>query len=226
MSKGKRVRAQRQAAPPPVGKNQPADRRIWIAAGALVGVAIIAGIAIAVTRSGGTAPAKTVDEAAMPSLQDGPAPWGNGIADLANRLQVLGMPALSQEGSVLHIHQHLDLFVAGKRVTVPAGIGINDGSFIAPIHVHDTTGVIHVESPTHEQFTLGQVFAVWGVRFTATRVGGYRATTDQPIRFYLDGKPYKGDATQLVLGSHQEIAIVVGNAPAHVPARYAFAAGE
>lgn len=89
------------------------DLRLWVGGGLLVAAAI-AGIAIAATRSSGTKPAKPVDEAALPALQAGLAPWGTAVASLADRLQVLGLPALSQEGSVLHIHQHLDLFVDGN----------------------------------------------------------------------------------------------------------------
>lgn len=226
MSKGKRLRAQRRAAPPPVGKNkQQSDRRLWIGGGVVL-VAVIAGIAIAASRSGGTNPAKPVDQAALTALQSGPPPWGTAIAGLADRLQVLGLPALSQEGNVLHIHQHIDVFVDGGTVVVPAGIGINDSSFISPIHTHDTTGVIHVESPTNQQFTLGQFFAIWDVRFTPTRVGGYRATATHPIRLYLDGKPFQGDPSRLVLASHQEIAVVIGKPPARIPSSYAFSAGE
>ena len=225
MSKGQRIRGQRRQAPPPVGKRQPPDRRLWIG-GALLLAAAVAGVAIAATRSGGTKAAKPVDEAALPALQTGPAPWGTAIATLADRLKVLGLPALSQEGSVLHIHQHLDLFVDGKRTPVPGGIGINDNSFISPIHTHDASGVIHVESPSKEQFTLGQFFAIWGVRFTPHALGGYRSRANRPIRFYLDGKRYAADPTRLALASHQEIAVVIGKPPSRIPASYAFPAGE
>ena len=225
MSKGKRVRAKRLAAPPPVGKKQQPDKRLWIAGGVLLAAAI-AGIVIAATRSSATKAAKPVDEAALPALQTGPAPWGTAIASLADRLQVLSLPALTQEGSVLHIHQHLDLFVNGRRVAVPGGIGINDNSFIAQIHTHDTGGVIHIESPTKEQFTLGQFFAIWGVRFTPRTLGGYHASASRPVRFYLDGRRLDGDPTRLVLAPHQEVAVVVGKAPARIPASYRFSAGE
>ena len=46
MSKGKRIREQRRKAPPPVGKTQQPDRRLWIGGGVLL-AAVIAGIAIA-----------------------------------------------------------------------------------------------------------------------------------------------------------------------------------
>jgi len=75
VSKGQRIRARRRQAPPPVGKRQPPDRRLWIG-GALLLAAAVAGVAIAATRSGGTKAAKPVDEAALPALQTGLAPWG------------------------------------------------------------------------------------------------------------------------------------------------------
>jgi hypothetical protein len=141
-------------------------------------------------------------------------------------LQVLGLPALSQEGTVLHIHQHIDIFVDGNATVVPAGIGINPNNFISPIHTHDTSGVIHVESPTREDFTLGQFFAVWGVRFTPKRVGGYVSSASRPIRFYVGGTRVTSDPRDIVLSSHQEIAVVVGASPGHVPSSYAFPAGD
>jgi hypothetical protein len=192
-----------------------------VLAAAIVAVAVIAAV------SGGTKPAKPVNESALVGLQSGHAPWPAELASLADRLQALGLPLLASQGNVLHIHAHLDLFVNAKRVPVAAGVGINQGSgFLSPLHTHDRTGVIHIESPTKEQYTLGQVFAVWGVRFTPSRLGGYRTTSSRPIRFYVDGKPYENDPTRLVLSAHQEIAVVVGKAPSRIPASYRFAAGE
>jgi hypothetical protein len=42
----------------------------------------------------------------------------------------------------------------------------------SPIHTHDTSGIVHIESPTVRPFTLGQFFDVWGVRFTSDCIGG------------------------------------------------------
>jgi hypothetical protein len=226
VSKGKRVRAQRRSAPLPVSTKQQSDRLWWLVGGGVLAAAIVAVAVIAVV-SGGTKPANAVNESALVGLQSGPAPWHAELASLADRLQALGLPLLASQGDVLHIHAHLDLFVNGKRVPVAAGVGINQGSgFISPLHTHDTTGVIHVESPTKDEFTLGQVFAVWGVRFTPARLGGYYATSSRPIRFYVDGKLYEKDPTRLVLAAHQEIAVVVGKAPSRTPSSYRFAAGE
>src|SRR5882762_9830551 len=52
--------------------------------------------------------------------------WQPEIANLRERLQVLGLPALNMEGSTLHIHQHLDMFIHGTSTPVSAGIGISE----------------------------------------------------------------------------------------------------
>src|SRR5881396_2786681 len=109
------------------------------------------------------------------SPKTGPAPWPANTDKLKVRLSALGLPALSAEGTTLHIHQHLDLYVNGTKQVVPAQIGILTSPHVvfSPLHTHDTTGIIHVESPTVRSFTLGEFFDVWGVRFTPTCLGGY-----------------------------------------------------
>lgn len=187
-------------------------------------VLVVAGVVAAVVGfAGGSSSSqpKTVAQGSLAGLQRGPAPWSANTDQLEARLKMLGLPALTQEGSVLHIHQHFDLFVDGKRQPVPMAIGINGNQFISAIHTHDPSGVIHVESPTQEEFTLGQFFGVWGVRFTPTAVGGYRG-----YRLYVDGKRYGGNPVRLTLREQQEIALVVGRAPVKVPASYSFPAGE
>src|SRR5438132_6615646 len=70
----------------------------------------------------------------LSSLQTTDAPWPAEIDHLKDRLTAIGLPALSEEGTTLHIHQHLDIFIHGKPTLVPAGIGINEGDrFISPI---------------------------------------------------------------------------------------------
>ena len=43
----------------------------------------------------------------------------------AARLETIGLPVLTAEATELHIHMHIDVFVHGKPVTVPANVGIN-----------------------------------------------------------------------------------------------------
>jgi hypothetical protein len=114
--------------------------------------------------------------AASPHELTGPPAWPRNVEGLRNRLDALGLPALAAEGSSLHYHVHLDLFVNGKRVTVPAGVGIAPGDvFFSPLHTHDTTGVVHIELARVRPFTLGEFFGVWGVPLTPRCFGGHCA---------------------------------------------------
>ena len=38
-----------------------------------------------------------------------------------------------------------------------------DKPCISPLHTHDVTGIIHTESSTHKDNTLGQLFVEWNV---------------------------------------------------------------
>src|SRR5262245_12293572 len=122
----------------------------------------------------------------LPGELRGRAPWPANRGRLEERLAAIGLPALPAEGVAVHIHAHLDVFVNGKRVRVPAGIGIGD-DFIAPLHTHDATGIVHVESPTVRSYTLGQFLAVWGVRFDSHCLGGYCAAGNRVLRVYANG---------------------------------------
>jgi hypothetical protein len=203
------------------------DRRRLGVAAALV-VLVAAGLVVAAGRSGpGRAPTAA---GALPGLQTGPAPWDANTADLAARLRAIGLPPLSPaEGTAVHIHQHLDIYVDGRPVPVPALVGIDPSVGFAPLHVHDTSGVIHVESPTVRGYTLGQFFAVWGVRLTSSCLGGYCASGDRRLRVYVDGTPRRGDPTTLTLEPHQEIVVAFGTAtqlPTPIPSAYRFPPGE
>jgi hypothetical protein len=156
--------------------------------------------------------APSVDPATLPGILTGPAPWPNNTADLLARLSAIGLPALSAEGTVLHIHQHLDLYVDGAKQVVPAQIGILTSPQVvfSPLHTHDTSGIIHVESQTVRSFTLGEFFDVWGIRLTPTCIGGYCNQGGKTLRVYVDGQLVTGNPTQIELFAHEEIAVTYG----------------
>jgi hypothetical protein len=163
------------------------------------------------------------------SIQTGNYPWNIELDTLGNRLKAINLPALKTEGSVLHIHQHLDLYIDGKTVAIPEGIGVNESEgFISPIHTHDTTGIIHVESPIKQDFTLGQFFTIWGVKFDDQCIGGYCSENGKTLQVYLNGQKRANDFAGIVLEPHQEIVIVYGdsaNTPNPIPTSYTFPAG-
>jgi hypothetical protein len=169
------------------------------------------------------------DTTQLPGMQVSPAPWRAEQVDLVDRLQAIGLPALREEGTALHTHQHLDVFVKGERVPIPAGIGIDWANrFISPIHTHDASGIIHVESPTVETFTLGQFFDVWGVRLDARCIGGYCADGAKRLHVYENGTLVERDPRALALTPHAEIVVTYGTAadgPQPVPRAYDFPPG-
>ena len=167
----------------------------------------------------------------LPGLESSPPPWPAELSRLGERLDAIGFPKLpwGDMNLTLHTHQHLDIFIHGKPVTVPANIGISSApKFLSPLHTHDATGVIHVESPTIETFTLGQFFDVWGVRFTSGCLGAECAKGKTKLQVFLNGKLFKDDPRRLPLLQHQEIVVTFGSTkelPRTIPASYTFPAG-
>jgi hypothetical protein len=150
---------------------------------------------------------------ALPGMQTGAAPWPPQISLLLERLQAMGLPALRREGTELHLHQHLDLFINGKAVAIPPQIGINMvAGFIAQVHTHDGSGVIHIESPVVSRFTLGQFFDIWGVRFTPSCLGSYCKAGDTKLRVYVNGKAVTTNPRDVELADDQAIVVTYGTA--------------
>ncbi|HEX8025892.1 MAG TPA: hypothetical protein VF484_06795 [Candidatus Limnocylindrales bacterium] len=165
----------------------------------------------------------------LPGIQSSAPPWPPETSHLLQRMQADGLAPLPAEGTVQHTHQHLDIYLDGQPVQVPANIGINRAQgFLSAIHTHDTSGIIHVESPTAGNFALGQFFDVWGVRFDAHCLGGSCDSGDRTLRIYVNGKPFTGDPRLIVLEAHQEIVVAFGTAaelPSPIPSSYIFPAG-
>jgi hypothetical protein len=143
-----------------------------------------------------------------------------------------------------HVHAHLDVFVNGDPVRVPAGIGINihdpavhserlaDGAFayggidppckqpcISPLHTHVDDGILHTESKTATPNRLGQFFTEWAVRLDDSCVGGYCKST-APIAIYIDGDQFSGDPGDIELSDLKEVAIVIGTPPDNIPSAF------
>jgi hypothetical protein len=159
--------------------------------------------------------------------------------DRLERTVAAGLQPERKEFLIHHAHAHLDVFVDGKPIVVPAGIGINiddpdvktfndpDGAVsyggitrcrkpcISPLHTHDATGVIHTESSSPKPNTLGQFFTEWGVRLNESCVGEH--CSPERIAFYVNGKPYGRDPRAIELTDRKEIAIVIGTPPAQIP---------
>ncbi len=102
---------------------------------------------------------------------------------------------------VMHIHAQLSLLVGEKSLTVPAQIGIDPSlwkdhtldefgmqsmpemnmSAMAPIHTHDASGVVHVESTVNKDYTLGEFLNIWGLNLDG-----------KTVKMTVNGKPLTG----------------------------------
>lgn len=89
----------------------------------------------------------------------------------------------SMDPIILHLHPHLSIFVNDVSLTVPAQIGIDptlwknhsldefgiqsmpemNMSAMAPLHTHDDSGIIHVESTINRNYTLQEFLNIWGL---------------------------------------------------------------
>lgn len=138
-----------------------------------------------------------------------------------------GMTCDSMEGAVEHIHAHLTILNNGEKVTVPANIGIYNSAnpCLYWMHTHDDTGEIHMESPKMRPFLLGEFFDVWKQPLTKTQVLGF-SDAGQPIKVYVDGKPYTGDPRQIELKSHTQVVLEVGPKIVPPPNDYTFPQGD
>lgn len=152
-------------------------------------------------------------------------PW-SAPTDAAAAVRAAGLAMLTSEGTVEHLHAHLDVRVNGQSVQVPAMIGI-DNRGISPMHTHDSTGIIHVESPIKRTFTLGEFFTEWDVSLSADSIGGLRGGDGKTLRAFVNGNPVTGDPAALPINAHDEIVVIYGTArPGEsIPAHYEFSAG-
>ncbi len=86
-----------------------------------------------------------------------------------------------------HIHPFLDITINGQKQVIPANVGIFEGC-MHPLHTHDETGKIHVESPVQRDFTLGDFFYVWKKTFTKDQILDYTADSTHTIRQTINGE--------------------------------------
>lgn len=100
---------------------------------------------------------------------------------------------------VIHIHPWLQIVINGKNVTIPSDVGITSGasgSCLEPMHTHDASGIIHIESITNTNYTLGKFFQIWNVTYGSVSFNG----TTHPVVFNsTDILGYKADSAHKVV---------------------------
>ncbi|MBT1620503.1 hypothetical protein KK090_14675 [Curtobacterium flaccumfaciens pv. poinsettiae] len=138
------------------------------------------------------------------TTRDAP-PWPR-PTDLTARAESAGLHNVWGERLAEHVHSHLTILDGGEPVTVPANIGHSDDrEFAAEIHTHDTSGIVHVESPTKQTFTLGQFFDEWGVSLGPEHVGGLRGE----LTVWVDGHRRIGNPRSIELTDLRQVVLIV-----------------
>jgi hypothetical protein len=99
---------------------------------------------------------------------------------------------------IMHIHPQLSLLINNTSSSVPAQIGIEPSlwkdhsldefgmpsmpemnmSAMAPLHTHDNSGIVHVESTINRNYTLEEFLNIWGLDLN-----------DKAVKITVDGKP-------------------------------------
>jgi hypothetical protein len=177
-------------------------RRKWIygpAVAVVLGAAVVGAIVLIASSGGGSG-----------GGSDGAA-FGTHLPGLEARRAKASVTTMSTPNSETHIHPHLAVYVDGKQVKVPANIGLDPSQIaggMTGLHTHDAKGTIHDEGMANSH--LGQFFTIWGVAFSPTQLGPYRASGSKVVRMWVDGKPSKkfGD---LLLADGQRIVLAYGD---------------
>lgn len=132
-----------------------------------------------------------------------------------------GIQCAPVEQLVYHIHAHLQVYVAGAPRSLPAAIGLigpvaqqtQNGPFYGAqrcyywLHTHASDGVIHIESPFHTIFTLGEFFDEWRQPLSSDQVAGARGK----VTALVNGKPWTRSPRAIPLKKHAVIQLDVGS---------------
>jgi hypothetical protein len=209
---------------------------MWAGAGVLAIAAVIAIVLAATSggsQNPGTKPT-LAPLSTLGHLNPPPSPGNNGFEGVpipaaptlagttagATGSPVDGIRCQTNEQLLFHIHAHLAIFINGAQRQVPAGVGIPGsqqrqspqgpvaagGSCLYWLHTHAPDGIIHVESPIHRIYTLGDFFDEWGQPLGPSQLGPERGHV---VAIY-NGKVFKGDPRKIPLNSHAQIQLEVG----------------
>lgn len=197
------------------------SRRVWAAVVAAIIVVVGLGLGLGLALTGGSSSASNGPEG-VPLQQ---------VPDLASPNSTVSGATVDgitcrrtmAANDAYHVHAHLNIFVNGLQERVPAGAGIvppraseqlPGGTFVDSgssdclywLHVHANDGIIHIEAPSQQSFTLGQFFDIWGQPLGPSQVGPAKGT----VVAFENGKRFAGNPRNIPLLSQAVIQLDVG----------------
>ena len=111
---------------------------------------------------------------------------------------------------------------------IPSQIGIIPDKCIYWLHTHDESGIIHIESPIKRDFTVGQLFDLWKKKLNNTQMfDNLFNQKDNAPEIYINGSKLANGTNfrDVKLHAHDEIVLIYGTPPSHIPSRYEFPEG-
>lgn len=124
-----------------------------------------------------------------------------------------------------HIHVHLDIYINGTQYIIPGNVGhLSDDTLLYALHTHtnEPSGIIHIESPSVQTFTLSQLFEVYGWPLDSNHIFDKVG----PVTLYVNnGITPKTFDVNYGMQAHDEIVLVYGNPPVSIPSSFTFPAG-
>jgi hypothetical protein len=152
-----------------------------------------------------------------------------GVGDTASGGQGQPVDGITCAKEILtyHVHAHLAIIRDGQQVPVAGYVGIPGGEVGVArcfywLHTHDASGIIHLEAPAPQTFTLGQFFDIWGMPLGRNGVANYDVPNGD-ITAFVDGQQYAGDPRDIELKAHTQIVLELGQSGPPPP--YTFPAG-
>ncbi len=128
-----------------------------------------------------------------------------------------------------HIHVLLTIYINGQQVSVPQGVGIAPGSSpscLYWLHTHDTSGIVHIESPTTRLYSLQNFLDIWQ-SFQAQQISfPTQLASSSGWTIYVNGKAVTGNFKSISLNPHDLITIMYNSPNAKPVTTYNWPAGE
>ena len=101
-----------------------------------------------------------------------------------------------------------------------AALAEANGTRPGRLHTHAADGIIHIESPVHRTFTLGDFFDVWGQSLGPDQVG----PATGPVVAIYNGQLYEVNPRDIPLNAHAQIQLEIGK-PLVAPVTITFPTG-
>jgi hypothetical protein len=96
-----------------------------------------------------------------------------------------------------HSHPNLIITINGANFALPPTPGTFDNGCPQPIHTHDATGTLHIETDQGRDYTLGDWFLLWGhwannpttAIFNSTQIFDHKVDGTHHLNMTVNGNP-------------------------------------